>query len=163
MWRFSTKVTLVSLACVAAAVLIGVSIWLAAKPANRAPASEPPRPSRAPSAAHRALKTQALGGSKQAAGELIRVYGECSGHGRTDEIREACSNEEAFWFQIGLENGSPLAAQIKVNYLLQSNSCADIRRAEYWYRKYRQDGFGGEGYWRDHALEIREKERTCSW
>lgn len=112
----------------------------------------------------RALIIRALRGSPEASTELIRIYDTCSGRSDADQKRsELCWTEMNRWIEIGLQNGSATAAQMKVNELLQSKSCIDIYRAEYWLTRYKQAGAGNEMMWSSDASVIEQKKRSCSW
>lgn len=106
----------------------------------------------------------ALGGSQDAASRLIEIYDNCLEHADPDSARsELCWQEVKRWTEIGLQNGSPIAAQIKVNELLQSQVCYDIYRAEYWLMQYREAGLGNEKMWKADAMAINNKKLSCSW
>lgn len=112
----------------------------------------------------RELVLQAIRGSPDAASELIMVHDECLGHADADQERgNFCWQEVKKWVEIGLQNGSPLAAQMKVNELLQSRKCLDIFRAEYWLIRYRRAGAGNEMMWKSDAASIDRKKRSCTW
>lgn len=116
------------------------------------------------SSANRELVLRALRGSPDAATELISIHDECLSHGDADKgQRDHCWNEVNRWVEIGLQNGSPVAAQIKVNELLQSHNCADIYRAEYWMIRYKGAGAGNELMWKSDASTIAQKKQSCSW
>jgi hypothetical protein len=160
------KVALWSLSA-AALLALGALVWLGVLPLPKAAQlSQSPvstsRSNKAPSS-NRELVLQALRGSPDAASELIRINDVCMGHAGSDEKHEVCSQEVKRWTEIGLQNGSPMAAQMKVNELLQSQGCMDIYRAEYWLTRYRRSGAGNELMWKSDASAIERKKRSCSW
>jgi hypothetical protein len=166
MRRPEVKVALWILGATAIVALIAF-LWLRAVPSPRAlPHAHAPVNARQDKSSLeiRNLVLQAVGGSPDATSELIRIYDQCSVQDDANQkTADFCSKEEDRWIQIGLQNGSPIAAQITVNELLQSRNCIDIYRAEYWFGRYRQAGAGNEMMWKSDASLIADKKRSCSW
>jgi hypothetical protein len=116
------------------------------------------------SPARRALKLRALGGSVEAAEELMARAGHCAqSHGLEGPPSDRCAAVSSFWFDIALQNGSPAAAQWRWNTLLYSDKCGDIHRAEYWYKRHAKAFADHKWLLKAGRTRIDEGKRTCSW
>jgi hypothetical protein len=116
------------------------------------------------SPARRALKLRALGGSVEAAEELMARAGHCNlSHGLKGPPSDRCTEISSFWFDIALQNGSPAAAQWRTRGLLYSERCGDIHRAEYWYKRHASAFADHKRLLKSERKQIEEKKRTCSW
>lgn len=166
MRRLQVRAAVSTLSALAAVALVA-TLWLGAGSPSKSEQVIQPAAQGVHHKLHlenRKLVIQALQGSPEAASKLISIYDDCLGRADSDDkLSDFCWREVRRWTEVGLQNGSSLAAQMKVNELLQSTKCDDLYRAEYWLMRYRRTGAGNEMMWKADASSIEKKRRSCSW
>lgn len=116
------------------------------------------------SAGFRSAEIRALSGSAEVTDDLIEFYSQCHERpGYTAEREKECRSRFEYWIRIGLENGSAVAQQRQASSILQSNSCYDAYRAEYFYGRFKRHFRASPEFLKSVGEEIAEKKKACVW
>lgn len=149
------------------AVALGVVAWRTSSPGVQ-PAIPNLERFHERSPRFRAVELKALAGSIEAANALMEYHSKC--HIREDlspdltpERFKNCSSTVGYWTTIALENGSLPAAQRHTNFLLESDKCEDVYRAEFWFGRFRQHFRTDRVFLKSVEDQISEKKTTCTW
>ena len=112
----------------------------------------------------RQAEIEALAGSTESTDDIIQFYSRCYKRpGFTAKRERECIDRFEYWIKVGLENGSPVAAQRQTVSILQTNSCYEVYRAEHLYGKFKQYFQSSPDFLKSVAAEISEKKKACVW